>query len=251
MAGVKISALPAVISAALTDFFPVVQGGITSRETLQQVLTLFNANIQITEAQVTNLVADLASKLDLAGGTMTGNIDMNGNKVTGGASPTAPSDYTTKTYVDSLIQNLHLPAYAATTTNLTGYVYDNNGTGIGATLTAPGVGAFSTDGTSPPINSRILVSFQTAALENGIYDLTTVGDGATAAVLTRSTDYDETSEIQQGDRFTVLNGTLYQGTEWYESASTPIVIGVDPINFEQIPSAGGGSYYQTLTYFGG
>lgn len=41
MAGVKISALPAVASALLTDFFPVVQGGVTSQETLQQVATLF------------------------------------------------------------------------------------------------------------------------------------------------------------------------------------------------------------------
>lgn len=41
MAGIKISALPAVVSALTTDFFPVVQGGITSRETLAQVQTLF------------------------------------------------------------------------------------------------------------------------------------------------------------------------------------------------------------------
>ncbi len=41
MAGVKISALPAVASALTTDFFPVVQGGVTSQETLLQVATLF------------------------------------------------------------------------------------------------------------------------------------------------------------------------------------------------------------------
>lgn len=41
MAGVKISALPAVASALTTDFFPVVQGGVTSQETLAQVQTLF------------------------------------------------------------------------------------------------------------------------------------------------------------------------------------------------------------------
>lgn len=41
MAGIKISALPAVASALFTDFFPVVQGGATSKETLLQVGTLF------------------------------------------------------------------------------------------------------------------------------------------------------------------------------------------------------------------
>lgn len=42
MAGIKITSLPAVASGLLTDVFPVVQGGITSQETLQQVLTLFS-----------------------------------------------------------------------------------------------------------------------------------------------------------------------------------------------------------------
>lgn len=41
MAGIKISALPAVASALTTDYFPVVQGGVTSRETVAQVQTLF------------------------------------------------------------------------------------------------------------------------------------------------------------------------------------------------------------------
>ncbi len=41
MAGIKISALPAVGSALSTDFFPVVQAGVTSKETLLQVSTLF------------------------------------------------------------------------------------------------------------------------------------------------------------------------------------------------------------------
>ncbi len=41
MAGIKISALPAVASALTTDFFPVVQAGVTSQETLAQVQTLF------------------------------------------------------------------------------------------------------------------------------------------------------------------------------------------------------------------
>ena len=41
MAGIKISALPAVGSAQLTDIFPVVQGGVTYKETSTQLATLF------------------------------------------------------------------------------------------------------------------------------------------------------------------------------------------------------------------
>lgn len=44
MAGVKISALPTVASALITDIFPAVQGGVTSQETLLQVRTLFGFN---------------------------------------------------------------------------------------------------------------------------------------------------------------------------------------------------------------
>lgn len=41
MAGIKISALPAVPSALSTDILPVVQSGVTYKETLAQVKTLF------------------------------------------------------------------------------------------------------------------------------------------------------------------------------------------------------------------
>ncbi len=64
---VKISALPAVSSALLTDFFPVVQGGVTSQETLSQVSTLFQTIM-----------------LPLAGGTMSGNINLGTHSITNG-----------------------------------------------------------------------------------------------------------------------------------------------------------------------
>jgi len=62
----KISNLPAAASAIVTDLIAAVQGGVTKKETLQQVLNLFSGTITITEAQVTGLVADLASKFAIA-----------------------------------------------------------------------------------------------------------------------------------------------------------------------------------------
>lgn len=44
MAGIKISQLPLVLSAQLTDLLPVVQAGVTSGETLAQIQTLFAAS---------------------------------------------------------------------------------------------------------------------------------------------------------------------------------------------------------------
>lgn len=62
----KISALPPVVASTLTDLVAAVQLGVTTKQSLAQILTLFQANVQITEAQVTGLTADLASKLSAA-----------------------------------------------------------------------------------------------------------------------------------------------------------------------------------------
>lgn len=47
-------------------------------------------------------VADIPSKLDKSGGTMSGNINMDGSSITNLPSPTADSEPATKFYVDSL-----------------------------------------------------------------------------------------------------------------------------------------------------
>lgn len=48
----------------------------------------------------------LALKLNLSGGTMSGNIAMGSNKITGLGTPTADADGATKAYVDGLISGL-------------------------------------------------------------------------------------------------------------------------------------------------
>lgn len=182
-----------------------------------------------TKAYVDN---HLANYLPLAGSTMTGSINMGTFAITNAANPTSAQDLATKAYVDSVVTNIKAPAKASTTANLAGYVYANGASGVGATLTAGGNGAFVTDGYSASLNDRIIVPFQTSTLENGMYTLTQVGSAGTPAILTRSTDYDQPSEIHAGDEFTVLNGTLYAGTQFFETA-TVTTIGTDPIVFEQ------------------
>lgn len=139
-----------------------------------------------------------------------------------------------KTYVDAATSGItfEAPVYAATTGALTA-AYANGAAGVGATLTNSGaLAAFSTDGVSPPINSRILVKNQAATLQNGVYTLTTVGSGAVAWVLTRATDYDQPSEIVPGTMFIVLNGTTLVNSGWLETA-TVTAVGTDPIVFAQ------------------
>ncbi len=143
-----------------------------------------------------------------------------------------------KQYVDSLIAGFNFQAacVCATTTNLTA-TYSNGTSGVGATLTNSGaLAAFSTDGISPTVGQRVLVSFQSSSFQNGIYTVTTVGSGAVAWVLTRATDYDTTIEIQPGDFVAVNTGTLYAGTGWLQT-STVSAIGTDPITFIQFSAS--------------
>lgn len=69
---IKISELPAVDTALPTDYFPVVEGGITKRETAAQLIA---ANVAGTY-------------LPLAGGTMTGGIDMDSKSISNISSVT-------------------------------------------------------------------------------------------------------------------------------------------------------------------
>jgi hypothetical protein len=160
-------------------------------------------------------------------------------------APVSGTDGTNKAYVDLIAGGFTFKntTYASTTSNLN-VVYNNGAAGVGATLTNNGaLAAFSTDGTSPAVNSRILVQFQTTTFQNGIYSLTTVGSGAVAWVLTRTTDYDTAAEIQPGDIVPVANGTLYNDTLWIQT-DVVTTIGTDPILFNQF----GGQAVTTVQY---
>src|SRR5438876_6849704 len=117
MAGEKISALPSIPSGLTTDIFPVVQAGVTYKETISQLITLLDSTIVLgSTAQVTGLPAALASFLPLAGGTMTGIISMGNHKITNLTDPVNPQDAATKAYVNTFASGIKviLAAYAAT-----------------------------------------------------------------------------------------------------------------------------------------
>lgn len=127
MSGIKISELPVIPSSALSDASPWVQGGVTYQATNSQLVTLFNSNIQIGESQVTGLTSDLASKLNLSGGTMSGNINMNSvATVTGLQNPLNPGDAVN---LDTLTGYL-------TTSLSTGKIFIGNGSNQAVATTA-------------------------------------------------------------------------------------------------------------------
>lgn len=171
---------------------------------------------------------DLAGYLLLAGGTMIGDLILNGNPTTAlGAVP--------KQYVDTFAQGIiyETAVYAGTTANLDAS-YNNGVSGVDATLTNTGVfAAFSIDGVSPPLNARILVKNQNSTLENGAYTLQIVGSGAVPWILKRATDFDQPTEVALGAAFYVQNGSAQATNTWVQNSSGPFVIGTSPITFAQ------------------
>lgn len=76
----RIIDLTSIISQLNTDLFEVSNNGtLSQRETRLQLTTWMNNNVQITQAQVSGLSGSLAAKLDLAGGEITGNLQVDGN----------------------------------------------------------------------------------------------------------------------------------------------------------------------------
>lgn len=237
MAGIKISALPASGAVLGTDIYPAVQSTITVKQTVNQLTTFINNNATLASiAQVTGLPAQLASFLPLAGGIMTGQIDMSMNRIINLSDPVNPQDAATKAYADLAGGGFTviLAADYATTANLNA---TPAGAGVGATLTNAGaMAAFSVDGASPSVNQRILVKDQTLSQHNGVYNLTTVGSGAVNWVLTRATDYDQNTEIIPGTLIAVNGGTVNANTSWLETA-TVVTVDTDPILFSQFTFA--------------
>lgn len=220
--------------------------GIPAGTTAQRVIPTppniglrFNTDLSIIEAYIGGNWVEIPSSsaglfLPLAGGTMTGDIDMDTNRIDGLPVPLTANQAATKGYVDGIAFNTHPACNVATTSNLAGYTYDNGASGVGATLTAGSNGAFSADGQSPVLGARIFVSFQTDQAENGIYTLSQVGDGSTPAILTRASDFDTSDDMHAGDEVAVIAGNTFAGSKWMMTQTATIVVGTTAITWIDI-----------------
>ena len=169
-------------------------------------------------------------------------------QVTVAGDPSTALQVATKQYVDGLVSSgitYHQPVkyeVPNTTGNLNA-TYNNGTAGVGATLTNAGtLGAFTPDGTVASVNDRILIYNQTNAFENGVYTVTTVGDGSTPWVLTRATDADsyglkDTNALGNGDAFFITSGATGAGETYVCNTAGTITFGTTAITFAQVSSA--------------
>lgn len=133
-------------------------------------------------------------------------------------------------------QTTKAAAVWATTAALPANTYNNGTLGVGATLTGVSFGALTVDGGTPNIGDRILVKNEGTAPNNGIYSLTVQGAVATLYILTRTADYNNSSNIIEGDQIPVVGGTANTNTTWEltETTNPPVVVGTTALNFFSI-----------------
>jgi hypothetical protein len=172
----------------------------------------------------------------------TGTVDVSSKRITSLADPSQAQDAATKAYVDSVANGLDvkLSVKVASTAALT-VTYNNNTTGVGATLTNAGtLAALNLDSIALSVADRVLIKDQAAGLQNGIYVVTTVGSASVAWVLTRATDFDNSpgTEVQPGTFFFVEQGTTQADNGYVITSDAAITIGTTAIVFNQFSGAG-------------
>ena len=177
----------------------------------------------------------------------SGVIDADTSRITNVTDPSGDQDAATKAYVDSVANGLDVKDSVryASTANVAG-TYDN---GAG-TITAGSNGAFSIDGQTPSQNDRVLLKDQSSAVQNGLYIVTTVGDGSTAYVLTRTPDADAASEITGGAFVFVEEGTANADNGYVFTHDGTPTLGTTNITVAQFSGAGQISAGDALTKTG-
>jgi len=166
-------------------------------------------------------------------------------------TPTSGTDIANKTYVDTIAAagiHYHDPVYvespdSAGSLNATYNQPGGAGVGVGATLTNAGTQtALVIDGVLMTTGKRVLIYNQTNQFENGVYTVTTVGDGSTNWVLTRATDADtyapsSPNSLGQGDAFFVTNGDTGAGEGYVCTTVGTITFGTTAITFAQFSAS--------------
>jgi len=174
-----------------------------------------------------------ADSITLNGLTMSGDVIMGGNKVTGLADGSASGDAVTFNQFEAALNGLDYKESVRVRTV---------GADLGATFAAGGGAAGKGQLTSAPAaldgvtlaqGDRVLVKDQTAGLENGIYEVT-----ATTTTWDRAVDFDDDAEVTDGATVWVGEGTAGADQRWTLSTNDPITVNTTAQVWVQTAGAG-------------
>lgn len=187
------------------------------------LITAASGNVVIAPAGTltgTTLASNVVTSSLTSLGVQSASLNMGSNQITAVTDPTTAQMAATKNYVDTQLAQLNpLDAvYAASTANIAGtYTNAVGGVCIGDTFLTTSLAAFTLDGTSPAVGSRVLFKNQTSAFQDGVWTLTVNGNGVTGSTLTRALDSDSSADFNAGQIVPVINGTQ-AGSSWYQTA---------------------------------
>ena len=176
-------ATTAYVQTEITDLIGGAPGAL---DTLNELATALANDASYS----TTITTALATKLPLAGGTMTGAIAMGTNKITGVGDPTNAQDVVTKYYLDNVV---------LAPSNLTGPI-----TSVGAATSVAaqtGTGSTFVMNTSPTLVTPVL-GVATATSING----TTIPSSKTL-VATDSTAFVVPSQTSNAGKYLTTDGT--------------------------------------------
>jgi hypothetical protein len=103
-------------------------------------------------------------------------------------------------------------------------------------ITLSGSAPAVVDGVMLAEDDRVLVTAQSTGTQNGLYIVSAVGTGSDGTWV-RTSDGNETGEIEAGMIVMVTEGTVYADTQWKLITDNPIVIGTTTLTFTQNYSA--------------
>jgi len=103
-------------------------------------------------------------------------------------------------------------------------------------ITLSGGAPNSVDGVTLSLNDRVLVTGQSTGSQNGLYLVTTLGSGSNGT-WARTSDGNETGEIEAGMIVMVTEGIIYADTQWKLITNDPITINTTALTFTQNYSA--------------
>ena len=267
----EVNDLSSVVTWADVPDANITESSVTQHQ------SAINSGVSITESQISDLQSYITAGSTTALTNKTFDANGTGNSISNievadlasgvldtdlttvaGTDTTLASAKAIKTYVDNIAAagiHYHTAVRVESPSNLTAS-YDNGTSGVGATLTnTDTLAAISIDGVALSLNDRVLIYNQTNAAHNGVYYVSTVGDGATAWVLTRTTDTDsygasDPNSLGEGDAFFVQEGDTGAGELYVMNTSGTITFGTTNITFTVIAETAVYSAGQSLTLSG-
>lgn len=117
----------------------------------------------------------------------------------------------------------------------------NTRSGNRLTMTANGVLA-AIDGVTPVVGDRVLVKDEATGANNGLYTVTSIGSGSTAAILDRAEDADSSADVTTAMIIPISEGTTNGDTQWWLTTNDPITLNTTSLTFAQFaapPAASG------------